>query len=364
MRLLHLVGSAESELLAEVSVLYARDCLAAAGPSYDHVIAVVAPDGSWRFPSSLDALDLAPPVSLAEALPVLASADVALPQMFCRPGMTTYRSLLDLVGVPFVGNPAQTMAIGTDKVWTRAVVAAAGVDVPAGEVLVAGDRPTLPPPVVVKPVDADNSSGVSLVRSPEEHDDALREAFAHSERVLVEAYVELGREVRCGVLETPDGLRPLPLEEYAVDPVGKPIRPISDKLARGDDGGLGLVAKTADRAWVVPTPDPVDPVTQAVWDAAATAHRALGCRDYSLCDFRIDPAGKPWFLEAGLYCSFARTSVVAVMAEAAGIPLADLLALDLERAVTRGAGPQPSRWNTSGTPSRSASTDSSSHRRR
>ena len=337
MRLLHLVGSAESELLAEVSVLYARDCLEAAGSSYDHVVAHVSPDGSWRFPASLDPADVAaaPPVTLAEALPVLATADVALPQLFCRPGMTTYRSLLDLVGVPFVGNTAQTMAIGTDKAWTRAVVSAAGVEVPDGEVLGPGERPTLAPPVVVKPVDADNSSGVSLVRMPEEYDAALREAFAHSERVLVERYVELGREVRCGVLETQVGLRCLPLEEYAVDPDTKPIRPTSDKLARDDEGGLGLVAKSADRAWVVPTPDPVDPVTQAVWAAAMLAHRALGCRDYSLFDFRIDPSGTPWFLEAGLYCSFARTSVVAVMAEAAGVPLADLLATNLERALAR-----------------------------
>ena len=338
MRLLHLVGSAESALLAEVSLLYARDCLAAAGPSYDHVIAHVSPDGSWRFPASLDELSDASPMTLAEALPVLASADVALPQLFCRAGMTTYRSLLDAVGVPFVGNTAQTMAIGTDKAWTRAVVAAAGVAVPEGEVLVAGERPTLAPPVVVKPVDADNSSGVSLVRVPEEYDGALREAFAHSDRVLVERFVELGREVRCGVLETDsaeDGLRCLPLEEYAVDPVSKPIRPHADKLARDPGGDLGLVAKTTDRAWIVPTPDPVDPVTQAVWDAARTAHRALGCRDYSLFDFRIDPEGRPWFLEAGLYCSFARTSVVAVMAEADGIPLAELLATDVARALSR-----------------------------
>ncbi len=338
MRLLHLAGSAESELLSEVSVLYAAACLEAAGSAYDHVVAHVSPDGSWRFPASLapDAVAAAPPVSLAEALPVLASADVALPQLFCRAGMTTYRGLLDLVGVPFVGNTARTMAIGTDKAWTRAVVAAAGVDVPEAEVLTAGERPTLAPPVVVKPVDTDNSTGVSLVREQEEYDDALREAFAHSDRVLVERYVELGREVRCGVVETDDGLVCLPLEEYAVDPVAKPIRPSSDKLARGSTGELGLVAKTGAHAWIVPTPDPVDPVTQAVHDLARTAHRALGCRDHSLFDVRIDPDGRPWFLEAGLYCSFAPTSVVVTMAEHAGLPLRTLLDDQLARALARG----------------------------
>ena len=136
-------------------------------------------------------------------------------------------------------------------------------------------------------------------------------------------YVELGREVRCGSVERDGRLVCLPLEEYAVDSTRKPIRPYHDKISRGSDGGLNLVAKDAGHAWIV---DPSDPVTPAVWEAAAACHRALGCRHYSLFDFRIDPAGRPWFLEAGLYSSFARTSVISVMAAAAGTPLDELFA--------------------------------------
>jgi D-alanine-D-alanine ligase len=339
--LLHLTGSADSELLSEVSVLYAADCLDNAGDAYDQVIAHVSPDGCWRFPEALtpEAIDAAPRMRLHDALDHLAGAevDVALPQMFCRPGMTTYRSLLDLVGVPYIGNTPETMAMGADKAWARAVVAGAGVAVPDAELLLRGELPSIAPPVVVKPADADNSSGVTLVRDRADHPAALEVAFAHSDRVLVERYVELGREVRCGVLETDDGLVCLPLEEYAVDPTTKPIRDQADKLARGAGGELALVAKTAEHAWVVPTPDPLDAVTAAVFDAARTAHRALRCRDHSLFDFRIDPDGRPWFLEASLYCSFASTSVVSTMAAAAGIPLADLLRSAVDRALARGA---------------------------
>src|SRR6185369_7022142 len=117
-----------------------------------------------------------------------------LPQMFCLPGMTTYRALFDALGIPYVGNPPDVMALGADKAKARAVVAAAGVALRTGE------RRLPTPPVVVKPVDADNSLGVTLVRSPAEYAGALDEAFAHSDRVLVERYVELGREVRCGTL--------------------------------------------------------------------------------------------------------------------------------------------------------------------
>jgi D-alanine-D-alanine ligase len=337
LRVLHLVGSAASEFYAELSRLYAADALAAlADPArYVHLVAHVSPDGRWRFPDGLTpaALAAAPAVPLSEAVERIAAlgVDAVVPQMFCIPGMTTYRSLVELLGIPLLGNPADVMALGAHKARARAVVASAGVRVPEGELLRRGDRPSLAPPVVVKPVDTDNSLGLALVRSAQEYPAALEAAFAESEEVLVERYVELGREVRCGILERDGELVALPLEEYAVGE-HKPVRLHEDKISSGS-AGLGLVAKDAAHAWVV---DPSDPVTEAVWGAARACHRALGCRDYSLFDFRIDPQGQPWFLEAGLYCSFARTSVVAVMARAAGTEVDELFATVLAGALARG----------------------------
>jgi len=331
MRVLHLAGSAVSEFFADLSRLYAADCLEATAGLHATAIAYVSPDRRWRFPADLtrEAIAAAPPMPLSEAMrhTERLHVDVMVPQMFCLPGMTTYRALFDALGIPYVGNPPDVMALGADKAKARAVVAAAGVDVPAGEVLREGEDCGLAPPVVVKPVDADNSLGVTLVRRPEEYGAALKEAFAHSDRVLVERYVELGREVRCGVVVRDGGLLCLPLEEYGMG--SSPVRRYADKIARADDGELGLVAKDATRAWIV---DPADPITEAVWDAARACHEALGCRHYSLFDFRVDPDGRPWFLEAGLYCSFARKSVVAMMAEAGGIPVRELFATAVRQA--------------------------------
>jgi D-alanine-D-alanine ligase len=170
-----------------------------------------------------------------------------------------------------------------------------------------------------------------LVRCASDYTAAVRAALAHGGAALVESYVELGREVRCGTVVRDGELDCLPLEEYAVESV----REEADKLARRDDGSLYLVAKDDEHAWIV---DSDDPITQRVWEVACRAHEALGCRHYSLFDFRIDPNGQPWFLEAGLYCSFAPSSVIAVMAAAAGIPVQQLFAdtvdeLDRERRV-------------------------------
>lgn len=337
-RVLHLAGSAVSEFLADLSRLYAQDCLeATADPArYEFHVGYVTPDRQWRFPSDLspDAISSAPPVPLAAAIRQLAALEpgVMVPHMFCLPGMTSYRALFDVLGVPYVGSPPGTMSLGARKAHAKAVVAAAGVRVPPGEVVRRGGRPSLVPPVVVKPADGDNSLGVTLVRDRGGYPAALDAAFAHSGEALVESFVELGREVRCGIIVRDGELICLPLEEYNVSRDARPIREYADKISRNDEGELALVAKDATRAWIV---DPADPVTRTVWEAARRCHLALGCRDYSLFDFRIDPDGQPWFLEAGLYCSFARTSVVSMMAAAAGTPVAELFQLMIRESTGR-----------------------------
>lgn len=336
LRVLHLVGSAVSDFYADLSRLYAVDCLAAtADPQrYEPVVAYVTPDRRWRFPADLgaDTIAAAEPLDIDDAIAHISRLriDVVIPQMFCLPGMTQYRALFDVLGIPYVGNRPDVMAVAADKARARAIVAAAGVRVPVAEVLRRGDVPTLAPPTVIKPVDTDNSLGLALVRDDADYEHALASAFEHSDAVLVERYIELGREVRCGVIEREGELVPLPLEEYDVDTDRKPIRDHADKINRSGNGQLNLVAKDAVHAWMV---DLDDPITERVWAAAMRAHRALGCRHYSLFDFRIDPDGEPWFLEAGLYCSFAEQSVVSMMAAAAGIALPELFASAIDQAL-------------------------------
>lgn len=336
---LALVGSAVDDFHADLSRVYATGFLDVLSdrPEYAVTVAFVAPDGRWRFPDSITPADIdsATPLSSAEAVARLDAedVDVMVPQMFCRPGMTTYRSLFDLLGVPYIGNTPEAMASTADKQTARAVVAAAGVAVPRGVVVrSADDVVDVDLPVVVKPVDSDNSMGVELVREAADVGTALGEALRYSEAALVESYIELGREVRCGIIVRDGELVCLPLEEYAVDEASKPIRGRADKLDRGADGDLYLVAKDETRAWIVDTDDPV---TATVWEAARRCHVALGCRDYSLFDFRIDPDGKPWFLEAGLYCSYSPGSVIAVMAAAAGIDVSELFDISLRESRNR-----------------------------
>ena len=327
LRILHLVGSAQNDFYCNLSRLYAQDCLTGIADQllYDFEIAYITPDLLWRFPPSLSSEDIAitKPMSLFKAIEFLTARniDLVLPQMFCIPGMTHYRSLLDLLKIPYIGNTPDIMAITAHKARAKAIVAAAGVKVPRGEILRSVDIPTIKPPAVVKPASSDNSLGVTLVKDATEYETALKIAFEYAEEVIVEEYIELGREVRCGIIVKDGELVGLPLEEYLVNS-HKPIRNYADKLKQGDDGNLYLTAKDNIKAWIVNTHDPI---TQKVQEMAKKCHQALGCRHYSLFDFRIDPNGEPWFLEAGLYCSLAPKSVISSMAKAAGIPLNELL---------------------------------------
>jgi D-alanine-D-alanine ligase len=328
LRILHLVGSAYNDFYCDLSRLYAQDCLTATAERsrYDFQIAYITPDRQWRFPASLNPEDIAvaKPIPLFEAIQFITAQniDLVLPQMFCIPGMTHYRALFDLLKIPYIGNTGDIMAIAAHKARAKAIVEAAGVKVPRGELLRQGEVPTIPPPAVVKPASSDNSLGVVLVKDVTEYDAALNKAFEYASEVIVETFIELGREVRCGIIVKDGELVGLPLEEYLVDPHEKPIRNYADKLQQTGDGNLRLTAKDNIKAWIV---DPNDPITQKVQQVAKKSHQALGCRHYSLFDFRIDPKGQPWFLEAGLYCSFAPKSVIPCMAKAAGIPLNELL---------------------------------------
>ncbi len=328
LRILLLVGSACDDFYCDLSRLYARDCLAAMADHahYNISLAYITPDRLWRFPTSLNPDDIAAaqPLPLSEALQFLRTQtlDVMLPQMFCIPGMTHYRALFDLLNIPYVGNPPEVRALAAHKARTTAIVAAAGVKVPYGELLRPGDIPAIAPPAIVKPVSADNSLGVTLVKDVADYEWALKTAFACASEVLVEEYIELGREVRCGILAQDGELMGLPLEEYLVDSQQQPIRSHTDKLQRAADGDLSFSAKDNRKSWIV---DPDDSITRQVQAVAKQCHVAMGCHHYSLFDFRIDPQGQPWFLEAGLYCSFSPKSVIVSMARAAGITLDTLL---------------------------------------
>jgi len=331
LRILHLVGSVYNDFYCGLSYRYAEGCLkntVNVSSLQDFQIAYVTCDGQWRFPRSLSLEDIAAakPMSLSDAIQFIIAQKINLmiPHMYCTPGMTHYRALFDLLKIPYMGSAPDVMAVTAHKAKTKAIVATAGVNVPLGELLRQGDVPTISPPAVVKPANADNSLGVSLVKEVSEYDAALQKAFEHSDEVIVETFIECGREVRCSIIVKDGQLIALPLEEFAVDLEVTPIRTYDDKFPELDDEGkfIGYPPDDIKKHWIN---NLNDPITKKVHEMAKKCHIALGCRHFSLFDFRVDPKGEPWFIEAGLFCSFGEGGGISEMAKTAGISLDDLV---------------------------------------
>ena len=72
-------------------------------------------------------------------------------------------------------------------------------------------------PVVIKPCEEDNSTGVTLVHTKENFRDAVEKAFQFDDTILIEQYIPLRRELRVGTVEKENGaLDTLPVIEYFV----------------------------------------------------------------------------------------------------------------------------------------------------
>jgi D-alanine-D-alanine ligase len=317
---LHVCGSMASEYYEGVSIYYGSECIDTVTKhgTYKNQACFVHLDGTWSFPAdtSEETRSKTPRLTFPQAMKTIAELKpmAVVPHMFCLPGMTSFRALFDTMSIPIVGNTADVMALSTDKWKTKAVVAASGVKVPHAEVLRKGDRPTLKPPFLLKPCNEDNSQGISLVRPGQDVQEALDLAFSFDSEVLCEEYVALGRELRVAGLEMEDGsLRVLPCIEYFLSEQD-PIRTAQHKLVTNEKGVPTTVATGGRKC-----PADIDPVLFGkLQDMVERSHKALGCRDYSLYDVRVDPNGEPYFIEACLYCSFAPKSVIVAMGESLG----------------------------------------------
>merc|ERR1712178_646053 len=125
-------------------------------------------------------------------------------------------------------------------------------------------------------------------------------------------------------------LEMLPCLEYFLTKEN-PIRASNDKLVT-DSRGVPTTVTTGNRQ----CPADIDPVLRnKLEDLCVKSHKALGCRDYSLYDVRVDPNGEPYFLEACLYCSFAPKSVIIAMSAAQGVGQQKVFEMLVNRTIQR-----------------------------
>ena len=221
------------------------------------------------------------------------------------------QGLLEIMGIPCTGSGILASAMGMNKIISKTLFKAYGLQVGTFLSVSRGDRDMLRTaqaeigfPLVVKPSSEGSSVGVSLVHAQSDFDAAVKLAFSYDPEILVERYLR-GMEVQVGIL----GERAL----GAIEIVPK-------------DAFYSYKAKYEQgmSEHFFPARIPEDMYKRTL-DAGLLAHRALGCRGYSRVDFIIDNDGVPYILEVNTLPGMTATSLLPEIAQGAGIPFPALV---------------------------------------
>jgi len=240
-------------------------------------------------------------------------------------------AICEFHGVPYSGSDPFTLSLCLDKARTKEVLAYHGVETAPFFVVrdrsdiealrSARGRAQLSFPLFVKPVHEGSSKGITERNYCETVEELERQvAFlldTYRQPVLVEAFLP-GREFTCAVLGNGARARVLPIVGINFGALPAGALPV-----------YGFEAK-----WVWDRPDnPLemfecparvdDELRRAVEDVTLRAYRALGCRDWSRVDVRLDAEGVPHVVEVnplpGILPDPADNSCFPKAARAAGI---------------------------------------------
>jgi D-alanine-D-alanine ligase len=233
------------------------------------------------------------------------------------------QGVLDWLGIPYTHSGVRASSLAMDKQVAKALFASAGLPVAPGRVvsiaeLEAGDP--LPLPYVVKPVNEGSSVGVTVVRGGDNRRAEIARSWTFGPTALVEEYIP-GRELTVGVLDD---------RALAVTDIRAVAGTFYDYESKYADGGS---------RHIIPADVHPDIYAQAM-DVAVAAHRALGCRGATRCDFRYDDtAGEPGrlvLLEINTQPGLTPTSLLPEQAAHRGMSFPKLCAWMVEHATCRG----------------------------
>ena len=215
------------------------------------------------------------------------------------------QELLENSGLAFTGSGAVASSRAMDKTASKRLFRGAGVPAPEGTVwpAVSVEVEALGLPLVVKPSRVGSTVGLTLVRDLSEIDSAVGRALQFDDEVLLERFLP-GREYTVGVLDE------------QVLGVGEIVPPgeIFDYHSKYTPG----LAREVFPARLD------DELAERLRDLALAAHRALGLRDFSRVDFRLDAAGEPYCLEVNTLPGMTKTSLLPQSAGVFGISFDEL----------------------------------------
>ncbi|MBW2148052.1 MAG: D-alanine--D-alanine ligase [Deltaproteobacteria bacterium] len=218
------------------------------------------------------------------------------------------QGLLEILRIPYTGSGVLASALAMDKVFSRQIFRQQGLPVPESVVLSTGsfDPGEMPPGPswVVKPSREGSSVGVTIVKHPDQMDEARELAFRYDREILVEQYID-GREISVGVLD-----------DRAMGAIE--IIPRLDEF-------YSYQAKYADGGSDHVFPAPLDRLSyERACRLALDAHRSLRCEGTTRVDMMMDKKGEFYILEVNTLPGMTTTSLIPEIARGAGITFDEL----------------------------------------
>lgn len=232
------------------------------------------------------------------------------------------QKLLEDAEIPYVGSGVKASEDAMDKAHAKQLFLAAGMKVAQGIVVKNNDQ--LPDPlsfsypVFVKPSSGGSSRGTHKVKSPQDLEAAIKDAFLYDHTVLIENAIN-GREIECAVLEREGTSYASVVGEIVVNP----------KFEFYD-----FEAKYLDDATTVKIPASIpEEDAQTIQIAAMKAFDAIGCKGLARCDFFYTTDGEIVINEINTMPGFTGTSVYPKLWQATGVSYTDLISALIDSAL-------------------------------
>lgn len=235
----------------------------------------------------------------------------------------TIQKFLEDTGIPYTGSGPLASKRALDKGIAKSLFLENGIPTPEYVLAELNDfirdldsikteiKNNFSFPVVVKPIDEGSSIGLNIVKREDQLKGALFTAYKYNKRIVIERYIP-GSEITVGIL----GDAPLVVVHIV------PKKGYYSYEAKYTSGMTEYIfpAKLSPRIY------------RQIQFLGLSAHNALGCRDFSRVDMRLDPDGRPWVLEVNTIPGFTETSLLPKSAKAVGIGFEELCVRILEMA--------------------------------
>ncbi len=221
-------------------------------------------------------------------------------------------SMLEMLGIPYVGSSPSGHALALDKVLTKIIWKNNNLPTPDFWVFnnAEEDLSTVKYPVIVKPKMESVSFGLKVVYNDED----LREAIhfivtEFDQQALVEQFVR-GREFCVGILGNS------PVETF----------PVLEIDLEGDPDAIQTVDDKKHKPKRKLCPAPLDDtLAQEMQRLSIEAFKALNLRDFARVDIRLDEDGTIYLLEINSMASLGETGSYPAAAKVAGYSYENLV---------------------------------------